>query len=155
MFPVPAFLIQSFKHSQTCVRIRKKISFYEQYFHTKMSIFWPILCYDKLFDQSNICLQLLSLNYYCKFSLELFGGIILFCYKKLDSFNNILSIVHKKYPMIIGSCKLTCQKQSNPWVSHFKTMKIKTLSQFNSSKIQQMVLILGINLLPFSCNIWW
>ena len=82
-----------------------------------------------------------------------------FAIEKLDSFNNIIKIVYKKYHMIIAhmiiaSCKLTCSKESNPWTSHFKTMEIKRYK--NSFKIEQMVLILGINFLLFSSvkNIW-
>ena len=54
-FLVHSFLIKNLKDS---IKIRKRIYCYEYSFYKKTNIFWPILCYEKNFSQSNICLQI-------------------------------------------------------------------------------------------------
>ena len=92
------------------LRLEKKKKFYEYNFNTKTNIFWPIILSDKNFSQSNICLQIVVAKWLFFNFLSSFWQIShFFAIEKLDSLNNILKIVCKKY-MIIASCKLRCSK---------------------------------------------
>ena len=109
-FLVHPSLIKNFEDSRTCVKTRKKNYFYEYNFNTKTNIFWPIILSDKNFSQSNICLQIVVAKWlFFNFFSSFWQISHFFAIEKLDSLNNILKIVCKKY-MIIASCKLRCSK---------------------------------------------
>ena len=90
------------------LRLEKKNYFYEYNFNMKKNIFWPIICSDQIFSQSNICLQIIVAKWLFFNFLSSFWQIS-HLFAILGSLNNILKIVCKKY-MIIASCKLRCSK---------------------------------------------
>ena len=80
-------------------KIERRFAFTSRSFIRKQAFFGQSYAMTKILTNQMFVYNLLSLNYYCNFSLKVLALIILFSNKKLYNFNNISKIFNKKYPM--------------------------------------------------------